>query len=276
MASIFLSRDFYSFPLCFSHHTALLSISSHSFSLPTLIRSISCSCNVSFALASLGLLQKNGVHQLFTNLTRHFVLKSFIYYLKLSISLAPMSYQPPPTPSDPQENTQANRASGSLQTTDLRPQQTHPHPLQYPPIYAGPSQPYISPYAQTSEGQPSLLPSAPESRPQYAPPPGPSSFNTISLGEASGPGYLAPAVPMSSYSSSSQEDSIYSSPGAQQYQVVTPGMLNDPRPITQVSPSLLYVNSAKSLLFITNILLSYNVFSVRTFPSASYVRVIFS
>lgn len=47
---------------------------------------------------------------------------------------------------------------------------------------------------------------------------------------------------MSTYSSSSQDDAIYSTPGPKQYQLVTPGMMNDPRSMSQVSPGFIFVN----------------------------------
>ena len=46
---------------------------------------------------------------------------------------------------------------------------------------------------------------------------------------------------MSAYSSSSQ-DSVYSTPGPQQYSLVTPGFAQNPRSMTQVSPGLIFVN----------------------------------
>lgn len=57
---------------------------------------------------------------------------------------------------------------------------------------------------------------------------------------------------MSSYSSSSQEDSVYSSPGPQRYQLVSPGTLNDPRTMSQVSPGFIYVTFlTRSVCFYT-------------------------
>ena len=52
---------------------------------------------------------------------------------------------------------------------------------------------------------------------------------------------IVPAPAMSTYSSSSQEDSVYSTPGPQRYQLVSPGTLNDPRTMSQVSPGFIYV-----------------------------------
>ncbi len=55
---------------------------------------------------------------------------------------------------------------------------------------------------------------------------------------------------MSAYSSSSQDDAYYSSPGPMQYRLVTPGMLDDPRSMSQVSPGFIYVNFlSQSLLY---------------------------
>lgn len=51
---------------------------------------------------------------------------------------------------------------------------------------------------------------------------------------------------MSAYSSSSQDDAVYSSPGPQQYSLVTPGMMRDPRNLSQVSPGFIYVIFPKS------------------------------
>jgi hypothetical protein len=52
---------------------------------------------------------------------------------------------------------------------------------------------------------------------------------------------------MSGYSSSSQDDSVYSSPAPQQYSLVTPGTLNDPRTMSQVSPGFVFVMFPYSL-----------------------------
>jgi len=53
---------------------------------------------------------------------------------------------------------------------------------------------------------------------------------------------------MPAYSSSSQNDPAYSSPGPQQYTLVTPGMLRDPRNLSQVSPGFIYVIFPKSTI----------------------------
>ena len=61
---------------------------------------------------------------------------------------------------------------------------------------------------------------------------------------------------MSTYSSSSQDDAVYSSPGLKQYRLVTPGMLNDPRSMSQVSPGFIFV------IFLSLRLLSAVFFSI--------------
>jgi hypothetical protein len=63
---------------------------------------------------------------------------------------------------------------------------------------------------------------------------------------------------MSGYSSSSQDDSVYSSPAPQQYRLVTPGTLNDPRTMSQVSPGFVFVNFLSlSICFCEHVFLSY-------------------
>ena len=51
-----------------------------------------------------------------------------------------------------------------------------------------------------------------------------------------------PAVVMSTYSSSSADESVYSTPGPSQYRLVTPGTVTDARDLSQVSPGFVFVN----------------------------------
>ena len=91
--------------------------------------------------------------------------------------------------------------------------------------FAAPSSPYISPYSPSTT-QPTRTIIAPQPT---------SSFDFTSLTrEASAIGIRTSSAAMSTYSSSSQ-DSIYSSPGPQQYRVVTPGMMNNPGSLSTVS-----------------------------------------
>ena len=89
---------------------------------------------------------------------------------------------------------------------------------------------YISPYAPvTTRAQQ-------ETRNIFSPQPTqPAISSTNPLLSGNFPTeYRTPTTSMSTYSSSSQ-DSIYTSPGSQQYGAVTPGMMSNPTSISEVS-----------------------------------------
>ena len=78
---------------------------------------------------------------------------------------------------------------------------------------------------------------------------------------------------MSNYSSSSQGDAYYSSPGPQQYTLVTSGIMNDPRNLSQVSPGFIYVNFlSQPLLSAVRLLSSVAVVSPILVPSFSFKK----
>lgn len=94
--------------------------------------------------------------------------------------------------------------------------------------FTAPSTQYVSPYSPVTTQQP----------PQIVSPQPRSSFDLYALStEASAIGSRSASTAMSTYSSSS-ENSIYSSPGPQQYRVVTPGMMNNPGSLSAVSTSI--------------------------------------
>ena len=96
-----------------------------------------------------------------------------------------------------------------------------------PSYFSAPSSPYISPYSPVA-AQPTRETIYLQSK---------RSFDLNSLTKAaSAIGSRATSASMSTYSSSSQE-SIYSSPGPQQYRVVTPGMMDNPASLSNVSAS---------------------------------------
>ena len=91
---------------------------------------------------------------------------------------------------------------------------------------------YISPYAPVTTRAPQQASSIYSPQPTQ---PARSSTNPLLSGNFPTE-YRTPTASMSTYSSSSQ-DSIYSSPGPQQYAVVTQGMMSNPTSISEVSES---------------------------------------
>ena len=99
-----------------------------------------------------------------------------------------------------------------------------------------PSSTYISPYSPVTtvaKPEPPTIISPQPTQPARA------ATNPL-LSQPFPADYQVPTTAMSTYSSSSQ-DSIYSSPGPHQYAVVTPGMMNNPQGISQVSQCKRYV-----------------------------------
>lgn len=79
-------------------------------------------------------------------------------------------------------------------------------------------------------------------RPVYLPGPLSAPSAPSATGNSS-PLTIPSFTTMSTYSSSSSS-SVYSSVGPSNYTVVTPGMMSDPRNLSQASPGFVYVNSA--------------------------------
>ena len=90
------------------------------------------------------------------------------------------------------------------------------------------SRPYVSPYPPTRQ------PSESSSLSQKPKPSRASTPGNIGSSEASSGRSSLVTAPMSTYSSSSQE-STYSSPAPQQYKLVSPGMMSNPKSMTSVS-----------------------------------------
>ena len=108
-------------------------------------------------------------------------------------------------------------------TDNSKTQHSSTEELRYllPPSHSPP--PYVSPYAPLPE-RPGQSPSVPILRSQDSPPSGPSvsTSSEVTL-----------SAPMSVYSSSSQDETIYSSPGPRQYRFDSSGTMD--RPLSQVS-----------------------------------------
>ena len=96
-----------------------------------------------------------------------------------------------------------------------------------------PSENYVSPYPPATQGAAGLL-SVPVLRSQRTPSPEASRPAALPR-EARSRARRRASPTMSSYSSSSQDDPIYSSPGPQQYTLNTRSMAEDPRNISEVS-----------------------------------------
>ena len=101
---------------------------------------------------------------------------------------------------------------------------------------SGSSIPYVSPYAPLAQTQPQLFSSS-ASQPQPSPSPAPSIPASYSTGSSSIQASAARSAHMSTYSSSSQDDAVYSSPGPRRYQFGSSS--NAESPLSQVSQSLL-------------------------------------
>ena len=93
-----------------------------------------------------------------------------------------------------------------------------------------PASPYISPYAPITTQAPDAAPTIFSPQPTQPASIGTNPLLNDTFLKESRTGTGA----MSTYSSSSQ-DSIYSSPGPQQYTMVTAGMMSNPRNISEVS-----------------------------------------
>ena len=116
---------------------------------------------------------------------------------------------------DPATSTSSSSSSRSS------PRQNQSQNFAYFETYSPASPPYISPYPPTSQVAQSLPVPSSTSQPSAVP-----NRST----------YLDPSsASMSAYSSASDQESVYSSPGPQDYQVVTAGMMANPRSLSSVS-----------------------------------------
>ena len=100
---------------------------------------------------------------------------------------------------------------------------------------SGSSIPYVSPYAPLAQTQPQISSSASQPQPSSSSP-APSIPASYSTGSSSIQASAPRSAPMSTYSSSSQDDAVYSSPGPRRYQFGSSG--NAESPLSQVSQSL--------------------------------------
>lgn len=137
----------------------------------------------------------------------------------------------PSSPRHPRQQVPARTASSSSSSNSSRPQQGNLPTRQFIERLAGTtSPPYESPYSPVNQTNqyltvPPFQQSATSSRPSTS---------------------RAPtAAPMSAYSSASDQSSTYSSPGPQDYQVVTASMMSNPRNLNAVCPSKIYFTSQK-------------------------------
>ena len=136
----------------------------------------------------------------------------YIEHAYSTTSMAPSSSSSQSSRSRPQASRDLQRLPASLRNLERQ------------------EAPYISPYA------PVATRAQPEASTIFSPQPTqPARSSTNPLLSGNFPTeYRAQTASMSTYSSSSQ-DSIYSSPGPQQYAVVTQGMMSNPASISEVS-----------------------------------------
>lgn len=127
-----------------------------------------------------------------------------------------MSRHSPPIPSE-QRQTEAEASVRSRREDPVTPTAT----FSTSSYFTASSSPYVSPYSPRTTAETLPARTVTSTSNLY-----PSAGSAINSGTVS--------AAMSTYSSSSQ-DSLYSSPGPQHYQVVTPGMINNPQNLSAVS-----------------------------------------
>lgn len=128
-----------------------------------------------------------------------------------------MSY--PSFPRTQRQGASARDRSSSSSNSSSRPQNSQSTRRAIEALARDPSPPYVSPYAPLTQSNQHLT----------VPDPWQTSttFQLSSSRESR-------AAPMSVFSSSSDHGSSYSSPGPQDYQVVTASMMSDPRNLSAV------------------------------------------
>ena len=129
----------------------------------------------------------------------------------------------------PSSSSQSSRSRPPAESANISSRDTQRLPAS---LRNRPEGQYISPYAPLTTRASQQASSIYSPQPTQ---PARSSTNPLLSGNFPTE-YRTPTASMSTYSSSSQ-DSIYSSPGPQQYAVVTQGMMSNPTSISEVSES---------------------------------------